>query len=159
MTVWMWLIIVSKALTALLLWSAFVLLLLARQSQPQDFFSHLVMRTFRGNPPGLAIRYIVSNTAFITRPMLSRVALGISVYALVESVEAIGLLMRKHWAEWLVILVTVSFIPLEIFEIVMRPNAVKVGTLVGNVLILGYLVKREYDKRAEWRGRAILDRS
>src|SRR5205814_10427333 len=113
MTIGLWLIILLKAVTALLLWAAFVLLLLARESNPQDFFSVLVHRLFRGNPPGIAIRYIATNTEFITRAMLTRVALATVVYAAVESTEAIGLFLRKAWAEWLVILVTVSFIPVE----------------------------------------------
>jgi len=158
MTLGLWLIIILKAVTALLLWGGFALLLLAQQSNPQDFFSVLVHRLFRGNPPGIAIRYIAENTGFITRTMIIRVALATAAYGAVESTEAIGLLLRKRWAEWLVILVTGSFIPVEIFEIVMRPNPVKVLTLVANVLVLWYLLKRMFDKRAE-RRRAILQQS
>jgi uncharacterized membrane protein (DUF2068 family) len=149
MTVGLWLIIALKAVTALLLCGAFVVLLLARQSNPQDFFSVLVHRMFRGNPPGIAIRYIATNTEFITRAMLTRVALATFAYAAVEATEAVGLFLRKAWAEWLVILVTVSFIPVEIYEIVSRPNPIKVLTLIANVLILWYLLKRLLEKRSK----------
>ena len=50
------------------------------------------------------------------------------------------------------------FIPVEVYEIYGRPNPFKIGTLVVNLIILGYLVKRRLDKRAEL-ARAILDRS
>jgi uncharacterized membrane protein (DUF2068 family) len=149
MTVGLILIVLLKAVTAALLWTAFVLLLIAHREDPRNFFGQLIFRTFRGNPPELAIRYISTNTEFITKTMIARVAFATSVYALVESVEAIGLILRKTWAEWLVILVTVSFIPVEVFEIAMRPNPFKVATLVANVVILWYLLKRLTDKRRE----------
>src|SRR5438309_1925962 len=95
LTLGLWLIVILKAVTALLLWTGFVLLLLAHASNPQDFFSKLVRGLFRGNPPGLAIRAIASHTEFISSAVLLRVALATAVYALVESVEAIGLFMRK----------------------------------------------------------------
>ena len=158
MTLGLWLIVILKAVTAALLWTAFALLLMAHANNPQDFFSHLIRTLFRGNPPGLAIRYIAQNTEFISRTVLLRVALGTALYALIESVEAIGLLLRKPWAEWLVILVTVSFIPLELFELVMRPAPLKGGTLAANLVILWYLTRRLLDKRAEHR-RAILHQS
>ncbi len=158
LTLGLWLIIIFKGVTALLLWGAFALLLVAGREDPRNFFSILVFRTFRGNPPDLAIHFLVSNTEFITHAMVIRIAAATAAYAGIESAEAIGLLLRKAWAEWLVILVTVSFIPLEIFEIVHRPNPLKIGTLIANVIILRYLLKRLFDKRAQQR-RAILDRS
>jgi uncharacterized membrane protein (DUF2068 family) len=90
--------------------------------------------------------------------MVIRVAVATVAYALVESVEAIGLALRQWWAEWLVILVTVSFIPVEVYEIASRPNPLKAGTLLANILILWYLLKRLLDKRAQER-RAILSQS
>lgn len=147
MTLGLVLIVVLKSVTAVLLWSAFILLLFAHRDDPRNFFGQLIFRTFKGNPPDLAIRYITTNTEFVTKTMVARVAFATSLYALVETVEAIGLLLRKPWAEWLVILVTVSFIPVEVFEIVMRPNPLKVATLVANVVILWYLLKRLLDKR------------
>jgi len=148
MTVGLWLIVIFKALTALLLWGAFVLLLFAQQQDPRNFFTNLIFRTFRGDPPAIAIHAIVSNTEFITKTMIIRVAIATVAYAMVESTEAIGLMLRKAWAKWLVILVTVSFIPVEIFEITQRPNPIKILTLVANILVLWYLVKRLVDKRS-----------
>lgn len=158
LTLGLWLIVISKGITALLLWSAFALLLVAGREDPRNFFSLLMFRTFRGNPPEMAIHFLVTNLDFVTHAMIVRVALATAVYAVVESVEATGLLMRKWWAEWLVILVTVSFIPIEIYEIVMRPNVLKIGTLVANIIILLYLLKRVRDNQAHHR-RAILHRS
>ena len=157
LTVGLWLIIALKATTALLLWSAFALLLVAGRHDPQNFFSVLVFRTFRGNPPQMAIHFLVNNMEFISKAIVIRIAIATSAYALVESVEAVGLLLQRWWAEWLVVLVTVSFIPIEIYEIASRPDLLKVGSLVANIVILWYLLKRMSDKRAQ--RQAILGQS
>lgn len=154
----LWLIIFFKAITALLLWGAFVLLVVAGREDPRNFFSVLIFRTFHGNPPEMALRFLVRNMEFISHAMIIRFSLATAAYAMVETAEAVGLFLRKGWAEWLVILVTVSFIPFEIYECLTRPNPIKLGSLVGNLIILWYLLKRLFDKRAEER-RAILQRS
>src|SRR5436305_1203247 len=56
-------------------------------------------------------------------------------YAAVFLVEGIGLLRRKRWAEWLTVVVTASFIPFEVYELVERSSAGKVIALALNVAI------------------------
>ena len=158
LTVGLWLIVGLKGLTALLLWAAFVVLLIAHRDDPRDFVSVMVFRAFHGNPPAPAIDFLVRNMHFISGAMVIRLAVVTAAYGLVESIEAVGLLLRKWWAEWLVILVTVSFIPFEIYELAFRPNAFRIGALIANLIVLWYLLKRMFDKRAEQR-RAILRRS
>ena len=61
-------------------------------------------------------------------------------YAAVFAVEGVGLWMQKRWAEWLTTIITASLIPLEVWEIFNRPNLGKAAVLVGNSLIVAYLV-------------------
>ena len=51
-----------------------------------------------------------------------------------------GLVCKKHWAAWLTVVVTGSFIPLEIYEMVAHFGAGKVVALAINVAIVIYLV-------------------
>jgi hypothetical protein len=67
-------------------------------------------------------------------------ALGALAYAAVFAVEGVGLVLRKRWAEWLTVVVTGSFIPLEIYEMIAHFGAGKVVALVLNVAIVGYLI-------------------
>lgn len=143
----MWAVVALKALTASLLWAALVLLVLARKEEPSDFFSHFLRGLFRGNPPGIAIQLISSKAAFLSQQMVTRLAIATAVYAAVESVEAAGLAMHKVWAEWLTIIVTVSFLPLEVLELTKQPTALKAATLVINIAVAAYLAKRMLDKR------------
>jgi uncharacterized membrane protein (DUF2068 family) len=64
-------------------------------------------------------------------------------YATVFLVEGVGLTLRKRWAEWLTIVVTASFIPLEIYELAERFGVGKLVAIALNVAILAYLLLRK----------------
>lgn len=57
-------------------------------------------------------------------------------------VEGVGLLLVKRWAEWLTVIVTTSFIPLEIWKLVRHSSAPAIVTLALNVAIAAYLAVR-----------------
>jgi uncharacterized membrane protein (DUF2068 family) len=64
------------------------------------------------------------------------------LYAALFTVEGVGLLARRVWAEWLTIVITCSFIPLEIYEVIEKGSAIKVLVLVVNIVIAIYLIGR-----------------
>jgi uncharacterized membrane protein (DUF2068 family) len=70
-------------------------------------------------------------------------------YALIELVEAVGLWFAKRWAEYLTVVATAAFLPLEIYELTERVSGLKIGTLVLNVLAVLYiaLAKRLFGLR------------
>jgi hypothetical protein len=61
-------------------------------------------------------------------------------YAAVFATEGVGLWMQKRWAEWLTTIITASLIPLEVWELMFRPNLGKAAVLVANTAIVIYLV-------------------
>jgi uncharacterized membrane protein (DUF2068 family) len=75
---------------------------------------------------------------------LHLVGLGVLAYAALEGVEALGLWWQKRWAEYLTLIATALFIPLEIYEIVHKGSPLKVIALIVNVAIVVYLL---YAKR------------
>jgi uncharacterized membrane protein (DUF2068 family) len=64
------------------------------------------------------------------------------MYAALFTVEGIGLLSRRVWAEWMTIIITCSFIPLEIYEVIEKGSPIKVLVMVVNILIAIYLIGR-----------------
>ncbi|WP_406442264.1 DUF2127 domain-containing protein [Streptomyces sp. NBC_01613] len=70
-------------------------------------------------------------------------------YALIELVEAVGLWYAKRWAEYLTVVATAAFLPLEIYELTEHVSWLKIGTLVLNILAVLYiaLAKRLFGLR------------
>ena len=73
---------------------------------------------------------------------LREIGAAFIAYALVFVVEGVGLLRRRRWAEWLTVIITASFIPFEIYELVRRPGAGKVVAIGLNTAIAVYLASR-----------------
>ncbi|HEY0932645.1 MAG TPA: DUF2127 domain-containing protein, partial [Trebonia sp.] len=65
---------------------------------------------------------------------------AIAAYALLEGIEAVGLWFAKRWAEYLTFVATIVFVPYEVDELIKGVSALKVLTLVINVLIAAYLL-------------------
>jgi uncharacterized membrane protein (DUF2068 family) len=72
-------------------------------------------------------------------------------YGAVLSVEGAGLWLAKTWAEWFSVVVTGSLIPLEVWEVAHRFTPVRVGILVLNVAVVGYLIREIMTNRARAR--------
>jgi uncharacterized membrane protein (DUF2068 family) len=72
-------------------------------------------------------------------------AIGIAavLYGLLEWVEGVGLILRRRWAEYLVVLATTAFLPLEVSEVLRRPTPLKAAVLLVNFAIVVYLVWRK----------------
>jgi uncharacterized membrane protein (DUF2068 family) len=63
-------------------------------------------------------------------------------YAAVFTVEGVGLYLKKHWAEYMVLVVTGSFLPFEGWILYHHWTWWKVLLIVGNLLIMIYLIHR-----------------
>ncbi|WP_255950203.1 DUF2127 domain-containing protein [Streptomyces odontomachi] len=77
------------------------------------------------------------------------VAVLLLAYALIEIVEAVGLWYAKRWAEYLTVVATAAFLPLEVYELTEHVSWLKIGTLVLNILAVLYiaLAKRLFGLR------------
>ena len=72
------------------------------------------------------------------------IAIGAYAYALLEGTEGVGLAMRKRWAEYLTVLATGALIPFEVYEVEHKVTLFRVGALLLNLAVVGYLA---YSKR------------
>jgi uncharacterized membrane protein (DUF2068 family) len=75
-------------------------------------------------------------------PKFPLISVGMACYGILFCVEGVGLLMRKHWAEYLTVFVTGSFLPIEIYEMVHHSTVVKGFVIALNFAIVVYLVVR-----------------
>ena len=74
---------------------------------------------------------------------------GAFAYAALFATEGVGLWLERRWAEYLTVVATGSLIPLELYEIIRRPTALRVAALVANILVVVYLVVRLLRRRHE----------
>lgn len=63
-------------------------------------------------------------------------------YAALFLVEGTGLWIAKRWGEWVTVTITSSLVPFEIYEIFLRPSAIKILVLLLNIAVVAYLVHR-----------------
>jgi len=60
-------------------------------------------------------------------------------YSVLRLGEAYGLWHGKRWAEWVAVGSGALYIPLEIYALSQRVTAVRIGTLVLNIVIVAYV--------------------
>ena len=110
----------------------------------------------QAQPSNRYIREVVAKIASASPHALHVVEVLAVFYATLFTVEGLGLIARKTWAEYFTTILTISFIPLEIYEMVERANVVKAAVIAVNIAIVIYLLVRlKHDGRWPW-GRSPL---
>jgi uncharacterized membrane protein (DUF2068 family) len=64
------------------------------------------------------------------------------VYAALFLTEGTGLWLVKRWGEWFSVIITISLVPLEIYEIHRHPSVMKCLILAINIAVAAYLIYR-----------------
>ena len=101
--------------------------------------NHLV-QVLRIDPENRFIHSFLAKILAVNPKQLRELSVGTFVYAAILLTEGIGLLLRKHWAEYFTIISTGIFIPLEVYELAKHFTAVKLLVLMVNAAIVVYLI-------------------
>jgi uncharacterized membrane protein (DUF2068 family) len=100
------------------------------------------IEVLRVDPDNRFIHRALVKVLRVTPKQLKELSAGTFVYAAVFLTEGFGLLARKHWAEYMTLISTGLFIPLELYEIHRHFTLARLGLAVVNVLIVVYLAMR-----------------
>ena len=92
------------------------------------------------NPASHYPRIFLDVTERINDARLWSMALAAAMYFVVRMVEAVGLWLRKSWAEWFALLTGGMYIPVEIFEVARSVTWPRVTVLVVNLGVVSYLL-------------------
>ena len=87
----------------------------------------------------------LSTAAALTPNRVRDLIMGSFLYGGLFLTEGIGLWLLKRWAMWFTVIITGSFLPLEIYELTRHPSAGKIGLLAANLALVGYLIRRIRD--------------
>ena len=99
-----------------------------------------IISALKLDPDNYYIHKAIEKVSGITPGQLRAIGAGTFLYALLYLVEGSGLLLRKYWAEYLTLVATGLFIPLEIYEVARRPSLIRISLLVINAAIMAYLI-------------------
>jgi len=104
----------------------------------------------RLDPHGHFLQVAVSRLSGVPRSRLRAIGFGTFFYAALSTVEGVGLLLQRRWAGYLTVFATASLVPVEIWELTRKFNAVRVAVLAVNVAIVIFLIwKLREERRAE----------
>jgi len=92
------------------------------------------------DPEGHLANLILDKVALIDPHRLKQISIAIFVGAGLHLLEGVGLVLRKVWAEYVTLILTASFLPWEIIEIIRHITWLKVALLLVNVAVVVYLV-------------------
>ncbi len=99
-----------------------------------------VATALKFDPESRFVAIMLDKADLIDHHRLRQISMATLAYSALALTEGIGLLMEKVWAEYLTLILTASFLPWELFELARRPNWFRLGLLLINLLVLGYLV-------------------
>jgi uncharacterized membrane protein (DUF2068 family) len=94
----------------------------------------------RIDPDGRLVTWVMDHIDTVTSHRLKQIGFATFFYAGIRIAEGWGLVLEKTWAEWLVIGVTVAFLPWELYEILRHMDWIRVAILLINLGVLGYLI-------------------
>ena len=92
------------------------------------------------DPDNRYVHGMVAKVFRVAPKQLRELSAGTFLYSGIFLVEGVGLLKRKHWAEYMTVISTSLFIPLEVYELWMRLTWTRGAVLAINILTVWYLV-------------------
>ncbi len=102
---------------------------------------HHFIDLFRVDPENRYVAALLARLGLVDDRHLKELAGLAAIYdALIHLVEGTGLLLHKKWAEWLTVIATGSFIPIEIYEIARHCAISRIALLIANLAIVFYLI-------------------
>jgi uncharacterized membrane protein (DUF2068 family) len=106
-----------------------------------------IAATYRIDPHNHVIHGIISWASGIDRARLKAIGVGTFFYATLYAAEGIGLVLQKVWGGYLTAVVTGALIPLEVWEVIHKPEPKRITVLVLNVAILAYVIWKLVEER------------
>ena len=138
---WLLLIAVFKLIKSILLVAAGIGALRLLHRDVADVVERWI-DVLRVDPDNRFIHSVLVKVLTVNDRSLKEISAGTFAYAALFLTEGTGLLLRKRWAQYFTIIVTGSFLPLEVYELMLHASVAKLLVILLNVAIIGYLVVR-----------------
>ena len=94
----------------------------------------------RFDPESRVVSLLLDKVDLIDAHRLREIGFATFAYSALALTEGTGLLLKKVWAEYLTLVLTISFLPWELYELARRPSWFRLALLLINLAVLWYLV-------------------
>ena len=98
------------------------------------------IKTLHVDPENRYIQTVLVKASIANARQLQALSLGSFVYAGLLLIEGIGLFLQQRWAQYFSVLITASFVPLEVWELMKKFSPAKIVVIAVNMAIVVYLV-------------------
>jgi uncharacterized membrane protein (DUF2068 family) len=105
----------------------------------EDELLRLALR-LKFDPESKFVALLLDKVDLIDAHRLRQISVATFAYSALALTEGVGLLLEKVWAEYLTLILTISFLPWELYELARRPDWFRLSLLVINLGVLAYLV-------------------
>lgn len=94
----------------------------------------------RVDPTSHFVNALIEKASLITHNQVRNFSIVAFIYAGLNLTEALGLYFEKLWAEYMTLIITGSFLPLELIELIHRQTFFRAALLIANLLVFIYLL-------------------
>jgi uncharacterized membrane protein (DUF2068 family) len=101
------------------------------------------------DPEGHFVSLLMDRADLIGGHQLRQASIAFFGYAVLCLIEGIGLILRKGWAEYFTVILTVLAMPWECYEILEHYTVFKLALLLINIVVLLYLMWVLKKKKSE----------
>jgi uncharacterized membrane protein (DUF2068 family) len=105
----------------------------------QDEVLRLALR-FKFDPENRFVSLLLDKVDLIDAHRLRQISVATFGYSALALTEGVGLLLEKVWAEYLTLILTISFLPWELYELARKPDWFRLSLLLINLAVLWYLI-------------------
>ena len=99
-----------------------------------------IAQALHRDPEGRFVTFLMQQVDRIDAHRLREIGFATFAYSALALTEGVGLMMEKVWAEYLTTILTVMFLPWEVYELARDPNLMRLALLIANLVVLAYLV-------------------
>lgn len=92
------------------------------------------------DPDQRFIARLLDEASLLTPHGLKLVSVVVFLYAVLDFVEGIGLILRQRWAEYVTLVFTLALLPLEAYKLVRHPNHWTAILFLANIVVAIYLI-------------------
>jgi uncharacterized membrane protein (DUF2068 family) len=93
----------------------------------------------RFDPENRIVNVLLEKSALLSPHRLKEISFAIFLYAALDVIEGTGLVLEKVWAEYFTLILTGSFLPWELYEIIRHVTVLKIVLTLLNLAVFIYL--------------------